>query len=106
MALCGGGALRDDQHTRALSSGDERGEVARHRSTVVRHEYSSLIGGPFEHIQVMKGLEPRLQRRPKIKARLASPQTRDDVLVEVRVGLERILKTSSAARLRALLSFS
>jgi len=41
---CGGGALRDDQHARALLSTDERREVVRHRSTVVRHQYSSLIG--------------------------------------------------------------
>ena len=102
----GGGALRDDQHARALLSADERGEVVRHRSTVVRHQYSSLIGGPFEHIQVMKGLEPRLQRRSKIQARLASPQTGNDILVEVLVGLEANPQDFVGSRLRALLSFS
>lgn len=102
---CGGGALRDDQHARAILSADERGEVVRHRSAVVRDQYSSLIGGPFEHIQVMKGLEPSLQRRSN-QARLASPQTGDDILVEVLVGLESNPQDFVGSRLRALLSFS
>jgi hypothetical protein len=84
-------------------SADERGEVVRHRSTVVRHQYSSLNGSPLEHIQVMEGLESSLPRRA---TQLASPQSGDDILVEVLVGLESNPQDFVGNRLRALLSFS
>lgn len=97
--------LGKDKDAGAVASLEKVSKVVRDRPTVVSDEYAICLCSNGQHLGISESQEPSLRCRLELESRLVAKSRQDDLLIEVRVGLEADLHVEETRRALASTSF-